>query len=162
MKTTINTLDQLAEVINANEDFPVDTVTEAIERNGWKDGESVWDICSSDTEKLTFDDDGMAVVIPLEKFYKIKMTWDNPYLRNYNGGDRDIFIYLSYDEAKKKMLDLFNELFIGQINLDGGFAKNWNEAMASLGEMADGASDDYVIYYDSRRYTIEEMDEDDV
>ena len=66
MKTTINTLDQLAEVINANEDYPVDTVTEAIERNGWKDLQGTeFDVCSSDVEKVTFDDACMAIVVPL-------------------------------------------------------------------------------------------------
>lgn len=67
MKTTINTLDQLAEVINANEDYPVDTVTEAIERNGWEDLQGTeFDVCSDGKEMVSFDSNGEARVVPID------------------------------------------------------------------------------------------------
>ena len=66
LNLSITTLGQLARVINESEDFPVATVNEAIEYNGWHDDQhTTWGICHTDTEKLELNENGEAEVNPL-------------------------------------------------------------------------------------------------
>ena len=66
LNLSITTLGQLARVINESEDFPVATVNEAIESNGWHDDQhTTWGICHTDTEKLELNENGEAEVNPL-------------------------------------------------------------------------------------------------
>ena len=65
METTIKTLNQLAELINAAEDYPVAVVEETIKANNWLDtsGRDDYSICSDGEYYLVLDDnDGRAVV----------------------------------------------------------------------------------------------------
>ena len=60
----ITTLDQLADFINSKEDFPLEAF-DIIKRNGWIDESyDLWGVCSSDTERIVFDDDANAMVVP--------------------------------------------------------------------------------------------------
>ena len=62
----ITTLDQLADFINSKEDFPLE-VYDIIKRNGWIDeSHEEWRVCSSDTERIVFNDDAEAMVVPKE------------------------------------------------------------------------------------------------
>lgn len=62
----ITTLDQLAYFINSKEDFPIEAF-DIIKRNGWIDESyDLWRVCSSDTERIVFNDDAEAIVIPKE------------------------------------------------------------------------------------------------
>lgn len=62
----ITTLDQLAEYINSKEDYPLEA-SDIIKRNGWtEESDNEWYVCSSDTERIVFDDDGEAIVVPKE------------------------------------------------------------------------------------------------
>ncbi|MBQ0057957.1 MAG: hypothetical protein KBT20_09900 [Bacteroidales bacterium] len=56
-------IDQLADLINISEEFPIVIVDAAIEKNGWQDdrGET-WGICRSDKAVLEFNEEGVAVV----------------------------------------------------------------------------------------------------
>lgn len=64
METTkIKTMDELADIINACDDYPNTIVDAAIKENGWKDEqEAGFGICSSDAEVLEFNERVMAVV----------------------------------------------------------------------------------------------------
>lgn len=64
---TITTMGDLADYINAADEWPLD-VWDIIERNGWvSDCGTSWGICHNDTEKVVFNDDGVAVVLDVEK-----------------------------------------------------------------------------------------------
>lgn len=59
----IKTLSELADIINACDDYPNAIVDAAIMENGWKDEqEKTYGICSSATEVLEFNERGKAVV----------------------------------------------------------------------------------------------------
>ena len=64
----ITTLDQLADFINSkeDEDFQLEA-NDIIKRNGWIDESyDLWRVCSSDTERIVFNDDAEAMVVPKE------------------------------------------------------------------------------------------------
>ena len=64
----ITTLDQLADFINSkeDEDFQLEA-NDIIKRNGWIDeSHEEWRVCSSDTERIVFNDDAEAMVVPKE------------------------------------------------------------------------------------------------
>lgn len=64
---TITTMGDLADYINAADEWPLD-VCDIIERNGWvSDCGTSWGICHNDTEKVVFNDDGVAIVLDVEK-----------------------------------------------------------------------------------------------
>ena len=59
----IKTLSELADIINACDDYPNEIVDAAIKANGWKEEtETHYDICSSNVEVLEFNERGKAVV----------------------------------------------------------------------------------------------------
>lgn len=63
MKTKIKTLNELADIINACDDYPNTIVDAAIKENGWKDEqETCFGICSNGTEVLEFNERAIAVV----------------------------------------------------------------------------------------------------
>ena len=56
-------MNELADIINACDDYPNTIVDAAIKENGWKDEqEKTCGICSSDTEVLEFNESAIAVV----------------------------------------------------------------------------------------------------
>lgn len=59
----INSLDEFADLINAADEWKTE-FNEIIKHNGWKDetGEE-WGVCSNDSERIIFGEDGQAVVI---------------------------------------------------------------------------------------------------
>ena len=62
----ITTLDQLADFINSKDDFPLE-LFDIIKRNGWtEESDNEWYVCSSDTERIVYNDDMVAVVVPKE------------------------------------------------------------------------------------------------
>ena len=59
----INTMSELAEIINACDDYPNAIVDAAIKANGWTDEQAEnFGICSSYTEVLEFNENALAVV----------------------------------------------------------------------------------------------------
>ena len=63
IKTKIKTLEDLADFINSCDDYPNEIVDAAIKANGWKDEqEKTYGICSSATEVLEFNERAEAVV----------------------------------------------------------------------------------------------------
>lgn len=62
---TISTLSELADFINAHEDWETCT-SEIIERNGWHDTMGMyWGICDDGHERCELDETGRAVVVPI-------------------------------------------------------------------------------------------------
>ena len=59
----VNTLEEFAELINSEDEWKQE-FNEIIEQNGWVDetGEE-WGVCSNDTERIIYGEDGQAVVI---------------------------------------------------------------------------------------------------
>ena len=65
-ETRIETLEDLAELINESEEWPMDA-NRAIRDNGWMDDtDTERGVCHTATEKVVIDDDGVAVVVPNE------------------------------------------------------------------------------------------------
>ena len=63
----IKTLEDLAEAINKDEDYPLVLVNTAIEENGWEDLQGTeFDVCSDRKEMVSFDSDGEARVVPID------------------------------------------------------------------------------------------------
>lgn len=63
----IETLEDLAEVINKDEDYPLVLVNTAIEENGWEDLQGTeFDVCSDGKEMVSFDSNGEARVVPID------------------------------------------------------------------------------------------------
>lgn len=59
----IKTMSELADIINACDNYPNAIVDAAIKANGWKDEqEKTYGICSSDAEVLEFNENAIAVV----------------------------------------------------------------------------------------------------
>lgn len=60
----ITTLDEFAELINNDDEWRSKEYEDIIVANGWNDDTaSKWGICSTDTESLEFNEEGIAVVI---------------------------------------------------------------------------------------------------
>jgi hypothetical protein len=59
----MKTLQELADLINSADEWKTE-FNEIIEQNGWNDetGEE-WGVCSNDTERVIYGEDGQAVVI---------------------------------------------------------------------------------------------------
>ena len=64
MKTNIKTLDEFANIINEADEWKAE-FNEIINANGWEDqtGEQ-WGICSDGKERLVFNDEAQAVIVP--------------------------------------------------------------------------------------------------
>lgn len=56
----VTTLERFADYINEREGWD-NTMWDIIERNGWQDCENEYGICESDTEILTFGEDGTVI-----------------------------------------------------------------------------------------------------
>ena len=59
----IKTMSELADIINACDNYPNEVADAAIKENGWTDEQAEnFGICSSDTEVLEFNENAIAVV----------------------------------------------------------------------------------------------------
>lgn len=63
MKTDINTLEKFCDYVNSCDEWPSDA-HEIIEKNGWKEIDNDWDVCSHNGELVTFGEDGLLKVVP--------------------------------------------------------------------------------------------------
>ena len=62
----IQTMDELADFINANNDWDL-VVGDIIEYNGWHDEtHEDWGVCSDDTQRVSLNEDGKAVVTDID------------------------------------------------------------------------------------------------
>ena len=78
----ITTLNQLADFINSKEDFPLEAF-DIIKRNGWIDeSHEEWRVCSSDTERIVFNDDTEAIVVPKEITCKVFLPHEERETKN--------------------------------------------------------------------------------
>lgn len=63
----INTMNELANYINACEDWPLAEFNEIIARNGWiDDSGETWGVCHNDNQKIVMNDQGEAEVINID------------------------------------------------------------------------------------------------
>ena len=63
MKTNnITTLEELAQYINQNEDYPMD-VEDIVKANGWTLGDNDFDVCKDANEVLTMDENTGVFVV---------------------------------------------------------------------------------------------------
>ena len=88
----VNTLERFADYINEREGWD-DTMWDIMERNGWEETDDYNDVCQSDTELLTFGDNG-AYVTNRHECYHI-------YLNRHNSDDVHVYDADSIEEAKE-------------------------------------------------------------
>lgn len=88
----VTTLERFADYINEREGWD-DTMWDIMERNGWEETDDYNDVCQSDTELLTFGDNGAYVTNRLECYHI--------YLIRHNSEDAHFADADSLEEAKK-------------------------------------------------------------
>ena len=88
----VTTLERFADYINEREGWD-DTMWDIMERNGWEETDDYNDVCQSDTELLTFGDNGAYVTNRLECYHI--------YLNRHNSDDVHFADADSLEEAKK-------------------------------------------------------------
>ena len=88
----VTTLERFADYINEREGWD-NTMWDIMERNGWEETDDYNDVCQSDTELLTFGDNG-AYVTNRHECYHI-------YLNRHNSDDVHVYDADSIEEAKK-------------------------------------------------------------
>lgn len=72
----VTTLELFADYINEREGWD-DSMWDIMERNGWEEADDDSDICHSETELLTFGDNGRANVVPRHDCYHIYLVHHN-------------------------------------------------------------------------------------
>lgn len=94
------------------------------------------------------------------KKYQVVLTYTDPYIASRHG-DNDTVKHESYDlkDCYRYLLQLYNSLFD-----DRPYATNWGSAVLASNRYIDGAQKTdsegmRAIYYDSRIYQIEEVEE---
>ena len=88
----VTTLERFADYINEREGWD-DTMWDIMERNGWKAIDDFNDVCQSETELLTFGDNGAYVTNRLECYHI--------YLNRHNSDDVHVYDADSLEEAKE-------------------------------------------------------------
>lgn len=88
----VTTLERFADYINEREGWD-DTMWDIMERNGWEETDDYNDVCQSDTELLTFGDNGAYVTNRLECYHI--------YLNRHNTDDVHVYDADSIEEAKE-------------------------------------------------------------
>ena len=88
----VTTLERFADYINEREGWD-DTMWDIMERNGWEETDDPNDVCQSDTELLTFGDNGAYVTNRLECYHI--------YLVRHNSEDVPVADVDSIEEAKE-------------------------------------------------------------
>lgn len=88
----VTTLERFADYINEREGWD-DTMWDIMERNGWDETDDYNDVCQSDTELLTFGDNGAYVTNRLECYHI--------YLNRHNSDDVHVYDADSIEEAKE-------------------------------------------------------------
>lgn len=88
----VTTLERFADYINEREGWD-DTMWNIMERNGWEETDDYNDVCQSDTELLTFGDNGAYVTNRLECYHI--------YLNRHNTDDVHVYDADSIEEAKE-------------------------------------------------------------
>jgi len=84
------------------------------------------------------------------KTYKINLVFTDPYIGSRNGGNKTIAENLSLNEAKKRLLELFNEK-------TEYYALSWAEAKRKTKrfiECATGTQSKQMFSFDGRIYKI--------
>lgn len=67
MKDEIKTITGLSTFINESDEFEWDVITEIVQNNGWELLDGEYDICRSNTERLSFGEQGGTVVFDIEE-----------------------------------------------------------------------------------------------
>ena len=88
----VTTLERFADYINEREEWE-DGMWDIMERNGWEAIDDFNDICQSETELLTFGDNGAYVTNRLECYHI--------YLNRHNSDDVHVYDADSIEEAKE-------------------------------------------------------------
>lgn len=88
----VTTLERFADYINEREGWD-DTMWDIMERNGWEETDDHNDVCQSETELLTFGDNGAYVTNRLECYHI--------YLNRHNTDDVHVYDADSIEEAKE-------------------------------------------------------------
>lgn len=66
MKTTINTLDQLADLINSMDEYNPFAIESICEENGWNTYDDEWNIADDGVNKVMFNDDCEAIIVSID------------------------------------------------------------------------------------------------
>ena len=89
----------------------------------------------------------------MKTLYSIKLIFTNPYIGQRNGGNKTIERDLTLKQAKKKLLEIFNEK-------SEHYAMTWTQAKKQSAKSFDdayGSGSTAVFNYDSRKYFIEKQ-----